>query len=369
MELKTEGMGSRFSVPAKFGNYIRLHKIGEGLSSVVVLCRNTKTNELCACKCVSRKLLVESGLFLRFEQEVRILQSIHHPYILEVKDLVFDEEFIYMIIEYCPNGELFNFIVRKGRLLEDEARRLFSQLVSAVDYIHSKGISHRDLKPENILIDKNYNIKLTDFGLCHKQNPSQQLLKTQCGSPYYAPPEIVLGEKYDGFKGDIWSLGVVLFAMVTGSLPWSDLTIPALYKQIVSGIFSVPPQLSNYLRLLITSMMNVDPQQRITIEQIKRHPWMLDEQHTKTVSSSEMIRIDLNKSPTQPSQEMFQPFLENDNPRSSCKMPVRPKVIIVKPNKLKSPSIPTPPHFNLPQINQLIRKVPLPHKSRKFANV
>ena len=261
------------SIPNEFGNYIKLHKIGDGSSCIVIMVRHKKTGNIYACKCVSRKLLVESGLFLRFEQEVRILQSLHNPNILEVQDIVYEKNYIYLILEYCTHGELFNYIIERGRLLEDEARTLFTQLVNAIHFIHIRGIAHRDLKPENILLNENMNIKLADFGLCHA-SAAKILLKTPCGSPFYAPPEVISGEQYDGFKGDVWSLGVVLYTMTTGALPWTNLQAPGLYKQISTGSYTIPEYISPELKDLIKSMMTVDPIQRIDVEHILRHPWM-----------------------------------------------------------------------------------------------
>lgn len=262
-----------YSIPNEFGNYIKLHKIGDGSSCIVIAAQHKKTGMVYACKCVSRKLLVEAGLFLRFEQEVRILQTMHHPNIIEVHDIVFGEEYIFLIMEYCTHGELFNYIIEKGRLLEDEAHALFTQLINAINYIHSKGIAHRDLKPENILLDSNMNIKLTDFGLCHT-SAGQILLKTPCGSPFYAPPEVIKGEQYDGFKGDVWSLGVVLYTMTTGALPWTNLQAPKLFIQISTGDYVIPKNISCILANLIKSMMTVDPAERISVEHILEHPWI-----------------------------------------------------------------------------------------------
>ncbi|OHT03691.1 CAMK family protein kinase [Tritrichomonas foetus] len=363
-----------FTVPFTFGHYVRLHKIGEGSSCVVVMCRNTKTNEIFACKCVSRKLLVEAGLFMRFEQEVRVLQSMHHPNILGVKDLVFDENYIYLISEYCPNGELFKYIIQKGRLLDDEARKLFRQLTDAISFIHSRGIAHRDLKPENILIDADYNIKLTDFGLCHS-TAQQQLLRTPCGSPYYAPPEVIYGEKYDGFKGDVWSLGVVLYAMTTGALPWTQLQPPGLFTQIKNGDYVVPPQLSNSLRLLIMSMMNVNPVARIDLDHVISHPWMTEGMEMKPIQSevnkASFVRVSLKKTTSSLLSKSSDDALKNIymdangqtmNGAAINKAAVKPKAIIVKPDKMRSPSIPA--KMNNPALAHLVRKVPISNRRK-----
>lgn len=270
--MKVSFNGTR-EVPQSFGNYIQVHKLGMGATCVVLLCRHKKTNAEFACKCVNREHLHSADLFVRFEQEVRILQSLKHTNIVQVKDLIFDEHFIYLILEYCPNGELFNFISVNGLLEIDFARRLFIQIVDAISFIHERGIAHRDIKPENILLDSDFNIKLTDFGLCHGL-ADRQLLNTPVGSPLYAPPEVIMGHRYNGFQSDIWSLGVVLFAMVTGTLPWKGERSPALFEQIRKGEFTIPQDLEPSLRALIMSMLCLNPHQRITLAEIKRCPWI-----------------------------------------------------------------------------------------------
>lgn len=409
---------SSYSIPNEFGNYIKLHKIGDGSSCVVIMVRHKKTGNIYACKCVSRKLLVESGLFLRFEQEVRILQSLRNPNILEVQDIVYEENYIFLILEYCPHGELFNYIIEKGRLLEDEARMLFSQLINAINYIHSRGIAHRDLKPENILLDSNMNIKLADFGLCHA-SAARILLKTPCGSPFYAPPEVIRGEQYDGFKGDVWSLGVVLYTMTTGSLPWTNLQAPGLYNQISNGTYIIPNELSNDLKNLIKSMLTVDPSGRIDIEHILNHPWMplpdiklcmkhsnFQNLHTSTKShnqtkyqqnflinknevfnsqknnvnnNNQSERMPLNspegkmlsRSSDDALNEIYNnsttpSAIDNGPSKSALKRP-----IIVRPNKYKPGSLINPhamtkfPTLASEELKQLIRKVPMTNRNAK----
>ena len=261
--------------PATFGNYVRLETIGEGATAKVYRCTNTKTNRFYACKCVSRKQLVAQGVFLRFDQEVRVLQALNHPNILKIIELIFDEEYIYVITEYCPYGDLFRYIVTHGKLDEDDARRIFAQLLDAVSFIHDRRIVHRDLKPENILLDENLNVKLADFGLCHVA--TNNLLSTPCGSPYYAAPELIMGKSYSGAQADIWSMGVVLYAMVTGGLPWTTLEAPAVFREIIGGLFSIPSYVSISLRLLLVAMLDIEPSHRCSLEDIKRHPWVLGE--------------------------------------------------------------------------------------------
>ena len=268
-------------VPKVFGKYEYIKTIGSGSFSVVVLCRHTYTRKFFACKVVSRALLVEQQIFDRFEQECRILQSLHHPNIVHVEALVFSEEYIYMIMEYCANGELFQRIVQTGGLDEAETHRIFKQVCEALQFVHSRNIAHRDLKPENILLDKDMNAKLADFGLCHTTCP-QSLLLTPCGSPFYAPPEIINNTKYDGKKADIWSLGVVLYTMVTGSLPWTETNQTQLFIQIKEADIVIPPHVTPPVQQLLMMMLSRNPAVRPTCSDILSMPWVQGDDETET---------------------------------------------------------------------------------------
>ncbi|XP_074027901.1 maternal embryonic leucine zipper kinase isoform X2 [Leptinotarsa decemlineata] len=178
-------------------------------------------------------------------------------------------------MEYCSGGELFDHIVEKNRLTESESRMFFRQIVSAVAYLHSLGYAHRDLKPENILLDKHQNLKLIDFGLCAKpEGGMENPLSTSCGSPTYAAPELVLGKQYLGTEVDIWAMGVLLYTLLVGALPFDDDSIDGLYKKILTGKYEEPPFLSKGSSSLIKSMLQVDPKKRITITELLSHPWL-----------------------------------------------------------------------------------------------
>ena len=261
--------------PTSFGSYYRLKKIGEGATSRVYLCVHKKTHQKFACKCVSREMLVKQGGVLRFEQELRLLEQLNHPNLLKVLDVVYDDHYIYMITEFCEFGDLFQYLAMQGNLNENEAKRIFRQLLDVVSFIHDRKIVHRDLKPENILLDEHKNIKLADFGLCKVCQSS--LLSTPCGSPYYAAPELIMGKKYSGVQADIWSMGVVLYAMVTGLLPWTKFDFPAVFKEITTGSFTIPTYISISLRLLLCSMLNIHPNERCTLDEMKEHPWVTGE--------------------------------------------------------------------------------------------
>lgn len=175
-------------------------------------------------------------------------------------------------MEYCSGGELFDYIVSHTRVKEKEACLFFQQLISGVEYIHKLGIVHRDLKPENLLLNHNKEIKIVDFGLSNLYKPGE-LLKTACGSPCYAAPEMIAGKRYVAAKVDVWSTGVILFAVVCGYLPFEDPNTNKLYKKIMAGSYEIPNFISNDAKDLIKCILNTDPDKRYTIEDIKKHPW------------------------------------------------------------------------------------------------
>ncbi|KAF8390188.1 hypothetical protein HHK36_024710 [Tetracentron sinense] len=179
---------------------------------------------------------------------------------------------IYVVMEYVKSGELFDYIVEKGRLQEDEARNFFQQIISGVEYCHRNMVVHRDLKPENLLLDSKCNVKIADFGLSNVMRDGH-FLKTSCGSPNYAAPEVISGKLYAGPEVDVWSCGVILYALLCGTLPFDDENIPNLFKKIKGGIYTLPSHLSAGARELIPRMLVVDPMKRITIPEIRQHPW------------------------------------------------------------------------------------------------
>jgi serine/threonine protein kinase len=175
-------------------------------------------------------------------------------------------------MEFLPGGELYNVIERNGKLSEDKARHYFQQILAGIEYVHTKGYAHRDLKPENILLDKDGNIKIGDFGLSNLF-PAGEFLRTSCGSPNYAAPEVISGGRYVGTEVDVWSLGVILFCLVAGHLPFDESSIPALFAKIKSAKYELPYYFSPALCDLIFRILQVDPIARMTSSQIKKHPW------------------------------------------------------------------------------------------------
>ena len=208
----------------------------------------------------------------KVQREINILHLCTHPHIIRLYEVIDTPTDIFLVNEYVSGGELFDYIVSKGRLSADEARNFFHQIISGVEYCHFQKIVHRDLKPENLLLDANDNIKIADFGLSNLMRDGD-FLRTSCGSPNYAAPEVISGHLYAGPEVDVWSCGVILYALLCGSLPFDDESIPNLFKKIKSGMYSLPTHLSQLAKNLIPRMLEVDPMKRITIPEIRLHPW------------------------------------------------------------------------------------------------
>ena len=226
----------------------------------------------------------------RLEREINILKNTFHYNIIKIYQVKETTNTICMIMEYAEGGELFNYIIDQGYLSEDESRNIFQQIIDAIYYLHQIGICHRDLKPENILFDskEKKRIKIIDFGLSNlymvgntkdsinlSLSNKKGLLNTPCGSPGYAPPEMILGCKYDGILTDIWSSGIILYAMLCGCLPFDDFSEEKLYSKIIKGNYEYPPmiQISEEGKNLINSILVINPKQRANINDIKNNKW------------------------------------------------------------------------------------------------
>ena len=263
------------TIPQQIGQYFLKNTIGNGAFSIVKLAIHKHTQKEYACKIVPKAELAAKEMNFRFENEIRILQQLNHPRIVRLYDLMYDSINYYIMTELCPNGELFHFIISQRYLQESDAKVLMKQILLAIDHVHSLGIVHRDLKPENILLDSNNSIKITDFGFS-RYTGSSSMVNTTCGSPCYASPECLSGKSYDGYKNDVWSLGIILYAMVTGQLPWTKQNQNELFDQIIKAEYKIPTYLSENLANLIKSMMHINENQRPTTKQILESPWFSD---------------------------------------------------------------------------------------------
>lgn len=299
---------SNSSVPTVKGNKIGPWKLGEtlGLGSTgkVQLAYDESTNQQAAIKVISKAIFNVKGsvkdssvaastpdsLPYGIEREIIIMKLLNHPNVLRLYDVWETNSNLYMVLEYAQKGELFNLLVERGPLPEKEAIRFFRQIVIGISYCHALGIVHRDLKPENLLLDHKFNIKIADFGMAALET-EDKLLETSCGSPHYAAPEIVSGIPYHGFASDVWSCGVILFALLTGRLPFDDEdgNIRNLLLQVQSGRYEMPgdDEISPDAQDLIARILTVDPEQRIKARDILKHPLL---QKYPSINDSKSIR-------------------------------------------------------------------------------
>ena len=267
--------------------------LGKGATGRVRLAKHRDTNQIAAVKIVSKKsaALVQSASMARMdhegaasliatgprtmpfgiEREVVIMKLIEHPNIINLYDIWENRGELYLVLEYVSGGELFDYVSSNGALPEEEAVRLFRQIIAGLSYCHRFNICHRDLKPENILLDGNRNIKLADFGMAALQ-PDGTWLNTSCGSPHYAAPEIIQGNQYRGDLADIWSTGIILFAMLNGFLPFDGGTLPNTLRMVKQGAYFLPPHLSPEAQDLIQRILQKRPERRITMHEIWVHP-------------------------------------------------------------------------------------------------
>ncbi|XP_071375536.1 serine/threonine-protein kinase BRSK2-like [Centroberyx affinis] len=260
------------SQSAQYVGPYRLEKtLGKGQTGLVKLGVHCITGQKVAIKIVNREKLSESVL-MKVEREIAILKLIEHPHVLKLHDVYENNKYLYLVLEHVSGGELFDYLVKKGRLTPKEARKFFRQIISALDFCHSHSICHRDLKPENLLLDEKNNIRIADFGMASLQ-VGDSLLETSCGSPHYACPEVIRGEKYDGRRADVWSCGVILFALLVGALPFDHDNLRQLLEKVKSGVFHMPHFIPPDCQALLKGMIEVNPDKRLTLEAIQKHAW------------------------------------------------------------------------------------------------
>ncbi|KAI5887939.1 Pkinase-domain-containing protein [Schizophyllum commune H4-8] len=287
----------------RFGPYLLLQTLGEGEFGKVKLGLHAQWGEEVAVKLIRRGSIDSDARMSKVEREIEVLRTLKHPHIVRLYDVIETDKYIGIILEYASGGELFDHILASRYLRERDAAKLFAQLLSGVWYIHQKRIVHRDLKLENLLLDKGRNVIITDFGFANRfgsaprrgeENPAQaygdadafsvapDLMQTSCGSPCYAAPELVVSEGlYVGSAVDVWSCGVILYAMLAGYLPFDDDpanpdgdNINLLYKYIVSTPLAYPDYVSDAARGILSLMLQPDPRRRASLEKVMRHPWL-----------------------------------------------------------------------------------------------
>ncbi|XP_052353709.1 serine/threonine-protein kinase MARK2 isoform X7 [Oncorhynchus keta] len=255
------------------GNYRLLKTIGKGNFAKVKLARHVLTGKEVAVKIIDKTQLNSSSLQKLF-REVRIMKLLNHPNIVKLFEVIETEKTLYLVMEYASGGEVFDYLVAHGRMKEKEARAKFRQIVSAVQYCHQKCIVHRDLKAENLLLDSDMNIKIADFGFSNEFVMGSKL-DTFCGSPPYAAPELFQGKKYDGPEVDVWSLGVILYTLVSGSLPFDGQNLKELRERVLRGKYRIPFYMSTDCENLLKKFLILNPTKRGSLEQqIMKDRWM-----------------------------------------------------------------------------------------------
>ncbi|BES89207.1 S_TKc [Nesidiocoris tenuis] len=263
---------NRGSDEPHIGKYRLLKTIGKGNFAKVKLAKHVPTGKEVAIKIIDKTQL-NPGSLQKLFREVRIMKMLDHPNIVKLFQVIETEKTLYLVMEYASGGEVFDYLVLHGRMKEKEARAKFRQIVSAVQYCHQKKIIHRDLKAENLLLDSEMNIKIADFGFSNEFTPGNKL-DTFCGSPPYAAPELFQGKKYDGPEVDVWSLGVILYTLVSGSLPFDGSTLRELRERVLRGKYRIPFYMSTDCENLLKKFLVLNPAKRASLETIMKDKWM-----------------------------------------------------------------------------------------------
>lgn len=263
--------GSKIDIPIIVGTIKYIRTIGKGSYGIVYEGHCTKRNQNFACKIVSRENLLKGGNLSSFEREVRAHEQIHHPNIIEIHEVLYHPDVIVLVMDLCKSGDLLHFIISRQYPQICLVRQMFFQIVEALDYLHQRGISHRDLKPENILLDDSYDVKLADFG-CAQLGIGNR--SDECGTLFYAAPEILTSTPCDSRKSDIWSLGIVLFAMASKQLPWPSEDDDEIRKFIINGRLLFPPNFPEEVRHVVLQCTKYDPDERPSAQQILDCNWL-----------------------------------------------------------------------------------------------
>ncbi|CAI5462421.1 unnamed protein product [Closterium sp. Yama58-4] len=269
------GGQQRVQAPRRIGEYEVGGTLGEGTFAKVKYAVHATTGEPVAMKVLDKEKIIRHKMVDQIKREISVMKLVRHPNVVRLYEVLASRTKIYIILEFVTGGELFDKIVNKGRLEEEEARRYFQQLIDAMDYCHSKGVAHRDLKPENLLLDSKDNIKISDFGLSAlpQQVRADGLLHTTCGTPNYVAPEVLSDRGYNGVLADIWSCGVILYVLLAGFLPFDEPDVPSLYKKIQRSDFGFPTWFSAGAKRLITGILQPNPKLRYRYQEIKKDPW------------------------------------------------------------------------------------------------
>ncbi|KAJ3053396.1 Serine/threonine-protein kinase par-1 [Rhizophlyctis rosea] len=275
---------------ASIGNYAFQKTVGEGNFAKVKLAKHKLTGVEVAVKVIDKTTLDEKKL-AKLYREVRIMKLLHHPHIVKLYEVIETKSTVFLVMEYASGGELYDYLVVHGKMKEKEARAKFRQILSAVSYCHKKRVIHRDLKAENLLLDSNLDIKIADFGFSNYYDPDSKL-DTFCGSPPYAAPELFQGRRYTGPEVDIWSLGVILYVLTTGCLPFDGKNLQEMRESVCRGKYRIPFYLSDSCEKLLRKFLIRDPYKRAGLEMLIDDPWINEGYDHSPISTDVSQRVD-----------------------------------------------------------------------------
>ncbi|KAL7750556.1 hypothetical protein RI367_003897 [Sorochytrium milnesiophthora] len=278
-----------FQLPG-IGNYVFVKTLGEGNFAKVKLAKHKMTGQEVAIKVIDKTQLDEKKLS-KLYREVRIMKLLHHPNIVRLYEVIETKSTVFLVMECCTGGELYDYLVVHGRMKEKEARAKFRQILSAVSYCHKKRVIHRDLKAENLLLDHNLDIKIADFGFSNHFDPEGKL-DTFCGSPPYAAPELFQGRRYVGPEVDVWSLGVILYVLTTGCLPFDGKNLQEMRESVCRGKYRIPFYLSDPCEKLLRKFLVRESNKRADLSIIADDPWIMDGYTEPPICSDLSMKID-----------------------------------------------------------------------------
>ena len=309
------------TIPNKFGNYDFKRIIGKGGFAVVAKCYDRVKQRYVAVKFVARKSLANEAVFARFECELRMLERINHPNIVKIYEVLYFPDSIGIVMEHCPNGVLYEYIASNGCLTDLETIRLSTQILSALTYLHERQIVHRDIKPENIALDIHNNAKLIDFGLAKQ---ATDLSQTICGSSYYVAPEVINSHQYDAAAADMWSFGMIVHMMATGTLPWNDLPPAKIIDQMKKGQVKLNIMFCGVATVFVEKTLLLNPSERATAAEL--------------LKIAQCFHLPKDTSSESENQDMYKPAsLIYDHPRmlkQTEHLKIRKNPKIVQPNRL-----------------------------------
>jgi len=259
--------------PQRIGKYEFIDIIGVGSFGSVYKAMNMENRQILAVKTIAKEKILNEEEKDQLQREIDTMSVLKHENIVSLLDYFEDTNYCHIVMEYCHGGTVFSFFQDGHKLREDQACSIFTQLVRAISYCHKRGVAHRDLKPHNILFTNFPNIKITDFGLCAYTNSGK--MKTFCGSPCYASPECLQHLEYDGILSDLWSLGVILYELVTAHHPWNIENQNMMIQSILKANFSIPKTISHPITEIIFGLMKVRPRERLSIDKILESPWIM----------------------------------------------------------------------------------------------